>query len=188
MKLIVGLGNPGTKYKQNRHNIGFQVLESLAESANINIDKKKFNSIYGEGVVRSEKVFLVKPQTFMNLSGEAVFKVIKYFDIEHKDIIVIHDDIDLDLGRIKIQFDGGDGGHKGIHSIVVEAGTNRFIRIRVGIGRPPLFQDAAFYVLMNFKPEEKEIIKEVIERAKDAVLMILSKGLSATMNHYNQKR
>jgi PTH1 family peptidyl-tRNA hydrolase len=183
----VGLGNPGLRYKKTRHNVGFQILERLAESENIFINKKKFDSIYGEGTIEDERVFLLKPLTYMNLSGRAVFRFREYFDIDYGDIIVIHDDLDLDLGRLKIQLDGGDGGHRGIHSIIFETGTNDFIRIRIGIGRPPSFQNADFYVLRNFESEEKEIIKGVMERAKDAVLMIFSSGVIAAMNYYNRK-
>ncbi len=191
MKLIVGLGNPGRTYLRNRHNIGFTCLSYFARQVGIRFDKKVCLSRTGSGEVGGNKVVLAKPQTFMNLSGRSVSRLVKKFNINPCDLIVIHDELDLPLGKIRIRQDAGSGGHKGVESIITELGSQDFIRIRVGIGRPttPFTEiseaDVARYVLSDFTPEEKQIIKPVIVKVSGVILCLLTEGLEVAMNKYN---
>ncbi|MBI3752578.1 MAG: aminoacyl-tRNA hydrolase [Deltaproteobacteria bacterium] len=195
--LIIGLGNPGTKYKDTRHNIGFMAIDSLAEANSIKLNKKDFESLWGKGSIKDKEVILLKPQTYMNLSGEAVQAVSDYFDIEPKDILVIYDDIDLELGMMRIRLSGGSGGHNGMESIIEHLGTNDFPRIRLGIGRPDIKKlkvksqkskvDVAEYVLNPFDPEEKTILKPMLEKTKEAVDVIVNDGIEKAMNKYNRQ-
>ncbi len=193
MKLIVGLGNPGRGYANNRHNVGFICLSHFARTQGIRFDKKQGRARIGTGEVAGNKVVLAKPQTYMNLSGESVSRLIKKFDINLNDLLVIHDDLDLPLGKIRIRLGGGSAGHKGVNSIITELGSQDFIRIRVGIGRPNIIGDSAeineadiiAYVLSDFAPEEKQPITQVIPRVSEAILCLLTEGLTAAMNKYN---
>ncbi len=189
MKLIVGLGNPGRAYAGNRHNIGFICLRYFARQAGIHLDKKVCLSRTGSGKVSGSKVVLARPQTFMNLSGRSVSRLVKKFSLNPGDLIIIHDDLDLPLGRIRIRQDGGSGGHKGISSIINELGSRDFIRIRVGIGRPitPFIGEADIvnYVLSDFTPEERKIINEATPEVSEAIICLLTEGNIAAMNKYN---
>ncbi len=192
-KLIVGLGNPGRGYADNRHNIGFICLNYFAKKQGIRFDKKQGKARVGTGDVADSKVVLARPQTYMNQSGEAVSRLVKKFNISLNNLIVIHDDLDLPLGKIRIRRDGGSGGHKGIDSIVSSVGSGDFSRLRIGIGRPIITTgsteideaDIVAYVLSDFAPEEKQTINQVIPEISEAVLCILTEGLTAAMNTYN---
>lgn len=189
MKLIVGLGNPGRTYSSNRHNIGFICLRYFARQVGIRFDKKVGLARTGSGKVEGSEVVLARPQTFMNLSGRSVSRLVKKFGINLDDLIVIHDDLDLPPGRIRIRQDGGSGGHKGVSSIINELGSRDFTRIRVGIGRPvtPFIGEADIvsYVLSDFTAEERKIINEAIPRVSEAILCLLTEDNVAAMNKYN---
>jgi len=193
MKLIMGLGNPGRGYANNRHNVGFVCLNYFAKKQGIRFDKKRGKARIGIGEIAGTKVALARPQTYMNLSGQSVCLLVKKFDINLNDLIVIHDDLDLPLGKIRIRQGGGSAGHKGVNSITTELGSQDFIRIRVGIGRPNIMggsaeiseADIITYVLSDFTPEEKEPITQAITRVSEAVLCLLTEGMVAAMNKYN---
>ncbi len=185
--LIVGLGNPGSRYAATRHNVGFMVLDALAAEGGIHFTRSKFNSKYGKGSLAGRRVVLAKPQTYMNLSGPAVQKLAHFFKIPSQAILVIHDDVDLNCNRIKIKEKGGDGGHKGIRSIIAALGTDRFVRIRVGVGRPAKESDVANYVLQPLSGDERFQMDQMVEMARDAVLTVLSEGTKSGMNRFNRK-
>ena len=193
MKLIVGLGNPGRGYANNRHNVGFICLSHFARTQGIRFDKKQGRARIGIGEIADSKVVVARPQTYMNLSGESVSRLIKKFDINLDDLLVIHDDLDLPLGKIRIRYGGGSGGHKGVNSIINELGSQDFIRLRVGIGRPVKNEDSTepsddeiiTYVLSDFTPDEKQTVTQVIPRVTEAILCLLTEGLTAAMNRYN---
>ena len=193
MKLIVGLGNPGRGYAHNRHNIGFLCLSHFARTEGIRFDKKKGNARIGTGKAAGSKVVLAKPQTYMNHSGQSVSLLVNRFDINPDDLLVIHDDLDLTLGKIRISHGSGSGGHKGVNSIIYSLESQDFIRIRVGIGRPMPPSDSASisedgiiaYVLSDFTAEEKKIVNQVIPRMSEAIYCLLSEGLAVAMNKYN---
>ncbi len=165
MKLFVGLGNPGSRYLSNRHNVGFVAAESIGNRLEADFDEKFCSSAVASGRSKGEKVIIAKPQTYMNLSGKAVFALLKRFSLNAGDLTVIHDDIDIPLGKVKEKKGGGAGGHNGILSIVEEIGTNEFRRLRIGVGRPPNGADTADYVLSDFEESEKELIAESIEES-----------------------
>ena len=191
MKLIVGLGNPGRGYANNRHNLGFMCLNHFARTQGIRFDKKQGQARIGSGEVAGSKVILAKPQTYMNRSGQSVSRLIRKFDINPDDLIIIHDDLDLPLGTIRIRRSGGSGGHKGINSIISYLESQDFPRLRIGIGRPATSlaeiseNDIIAYVLSDFTPEEKQVITQVIPRASEAILCLLTEGLTAAMNKFN---
>lgn len=188
MNLIIGLGNPGKEYVGTKHNVGFEVLDKLAYDNNININKSKFNALIGEGTIKNKKVALLKPLTYMNLSGESVKATMSWYKISNKDIIVIYDDISLDIGDIRIREKGSAGGHNGMKNIIYLLNTDEFIRVRVGIGDKPANWDLANYVLSRFSKDEIPNIIEGFTKAADAVEMILDLGVSNAMNEYNQKK
>jgi len=193
MKLIVGLGNPGRGYANNRHNVGFVCLNHFAQKQDIRFDKKQGKARIGTGEVAGSKVVVAKPQTYMNKSGRSVSLLVKNFNVSLDNLLVIHDDLDLPLGKIRIRQGGSAGGHKGVNSIITELGNQDFIRIRVGIGRPiknegftEFSEDEIInYVLSDFTPDEKQAITQVIPRASEAILCLLTEGLLAAMNRYN---
>ncbi|MFC2001763.1 aminoacyl-tRNA hydrolase [Chloroflexota bacterium] len=193
MKLIVGLGNPGRNYAHNRHNIGFMCISHFAKTQGLRFDKKQGQARTGMGEVTGEKLVLARPQTYMNLSGQSVNRLVKRFDISPDNLIIIHDDLDLPVGRIRIRCGGSSGGHKGINSIIARLGSNDFYRIRVGVGRPAAFESSPYdkeaevitYVLSDFTSEEKDIIAQVIPKVSEAILCLLTEGLTAAMNKYN---
>jgi len=190
MKLIIGLGNPGSSYANNRHNIGFICLNHFAGTHGIKFDKKQGQARTGSGEVAGEKIVLAKPQTYMNLSGQSVSRLVKKYNIDLDDLLVIHDDLDLPLGKIRLRRDAGSGGHKGVNSIITELESQDFPRLRIGIGRPTTpdeisENDIITYVLNDFTSGEKQVIAQVIPRASGAILCLLSEGLAAAMNKYN---
>ena len=193
MKLIAGLGNPGRIYAHNRHNIGFMCVRHFARTQGIRFDKKQGQARIGTGEVAGNKLIVARPQTHMNLSGESVIRLVNKFNISLNDLIVIHDDLDLPLGKIRLSRGSGSGGHKGIDSIITHLGSQDFTRIRVGIGRPPIIEGSAedreaevvAYVLSDFTPEERKTITQVIPKVSEAILYLLSEGLTAAMNQYN---
>ena len=191
MNLIVGLGNPGRGYTNNRHNIGFMCLNYFAKTQGIRLDKKQGKARTGAGEVAGDKAILARPQTYMNLSGESVSRLVKKFNINLNDLVVIHDDLDLPLGKIRIRHGGGSGGHKGIDSIISLLDSQDFSRLRIGIGRPTSGPaqiseaDIISYVLSDFSPEEKQILAQVIPQVSEAILCLLTEGLSSAMNKHN---
>ncbi len=193
MKLIVGLGNPGRSYVHNRHNAGFICLNYFARMQGIRFDKKQSRARTGLGEVAGNEVVVAKPQTYMNLSGQSVSRLVKKFDINLDNLLVVHDDLDLPLGKIRIRQGGGSGGHKGVNSIITELGSCDFLRIRVGIGRPTTSEgstevsedDIIAYVLSDFTAEEKQTITKVIPGVSEAIYCLLTEGLTAAMNKYN---
>ena len=188
MYIIVGLGNPGREYQNTRHNIGFQVIDAIAEKNNISVKEKKYKALIGKGVVAGQKVLLVKPQTYMNLSGESVREVIDYYKIDEKEeLIVISDDISLDVGQIRIRKKGSAGGHNGLKNIILHLGHDQFERIKMGVGEKPQGYDLADYVLGHFTQMEQEILQDSIARAVQAVETIMTDGVDQAMNRYNQK-
>ncbi len=186
--LIVGLGNPGAKYASSRHNVGFMVVDNLAKKIGIPMMiENKFKGIYGKTVYKGKKVHLLKPQTFMNNSGESVRLVKNFYKIPSEQLIVVHDDMDLPFGRIKIKKGGGTGGHKGLESITKDIGTKDYIRVRIGIGKPSSKEEVVKYVLSNFTPEEQRTLSDYIDKASQAIIDIIEKEVSRAMNKYNQK-
>jgi len=193
MKLIVGLGNPGNSYSRNRHNIGFICLNYFARLNSIRWDKKQSMARTGTGKFGSDSVLLVKPQTYINCSGQSVSRLVNKFKIDIGNLVIIHDDLDLPLARIRIRRGGGSGGHKGINSIINEIGSRDFTRIRFGIGRPLSAEDIVpsgeadiiDFVLSDFTPDEQNCIKPSIIRVSDAITCFLNEGLKVAMNRYN---
>ena len=187
MKLIVGLGNPGVQYRTSRHNIGFQVVDRFVHIHHIHLITRRFKALYGTGHINSQRVILLKPMTFMNRSGEAVQKVAGFFQIGPEDIIVIHDDLDLSLGRLRFKTKGGDGGHLGIRSIIDSLQGNHFLRLKVGIGRPLRGMETADYVLGSFNESERPLLEKTLDLAVEALRIALIEGVQMAMNRY-QKR
>ncbi len=190
MKLIVGLGNPGLRYANNRHNIGFMCLNHFARTHSIKFDKKQGLARIGTGEVAGSKIILAKPQTYMNASGESVSRLIGKYKVNLDDLIVIHDDLDLPPGKIRIRRGGSSAGHKGITSIIKSLGSQDFIRLRVGIGHPisddyEKEADTIDYVLSDFTAEEKQIIATITPKATEAIYCLLTEGLTVAMNKYN---
>ena len=186
-KIIAGLGNPGENYAQTRHNIGFLVVEALASKSCLMFDKIRFDAQYVKGRVHNQDVFLLKPMTYMNLSGLSIHKFASFYKIEIADIVIVHDDMDLEFGKIKIVKSRGHGGHNGVRSIIDTFGKKDFIRIRVGVGHPGASKNVTGYVLGEFTPDETKIIDQVVETASDACLFILEHGPGAAMNSFNTK-
>lgn len=187
MFLIVGLGNPGREYEETRHNVGFLVVETLADRTSCRVSDKKFKALTSRSRIQGNDCLLMKPQTYMNLSGESVGPALGFYKSATQDVIVIHDDLDVPLGQLKLKKGGGHGGHNGLRSLKKHLPDDGFIRIRVGIGRPPPRWDSADYVLSRFRNEEWNDVEEVVEKAADAVEDILKLGLPKAMGRYNQK-
>ena len=191
MKLIVGLGNPGKTYAHNRHNVGFRCLNYFAKLHSIRFDRRQCRARIGTGEVRGEKLLLAKPRTFMNLSGESVPCLVHKHHIPLSDLLVIYDDLDLPLGKIRLRQNGGSGGHKGMNSIIYALGSEAFPRIRVGIGRPQAEEQSineeaiVDYVLSDFSPQEEAIIKPVITTVSEAIDYFLTQGVVAAMSKFN---
>jgi PTH1 family peptidyl-tRNA hydrolase len=188
LRLVVGLGNPGNTYERTRHNVGFMVVDQISEAFSIALVKKKFDTIFGRGSIDGVSVLLVKPMAFMNRSGPQVQKIAGYYRILSEEMLIVHDDIDLAFGRIKIKEKGGDGGHKGVRSIIDAFGGGDFTRLRIGVGRPEAGGNAADYVLGKFTLEEKKVLSQIITAARDAVVTILCKGTKEGMNRFNNRR
>ncbi len=190
MKIVVGLGNPGEEYRFTRHNIGFRVVDELAWVENLSFKKvKTYYSLVAHGKVDREKIILVKPQTYMNLSGRAVSKVVSYYQIDLKDLLIVYDDLNLELGQLRIKKKGSAGGHKGMESIIQSLSSEQIPRIRVGIGLPssPVNLDYRNYVLSNFTIQEERQVKEVICRVVGAIRRIIQDGFEGAMREYNRR-
>lgn len=185
MKLIVGLGNPGSQFDMTRHNIGFIIVDALAEHWGIRMNQSKFNGLYGTGMVRGEKVVLLKPLTYMNLSGEAIAPLARFYKIKPEDIGVIYDDLDLPKGKIRLRQKGSAGGHNGIKSTIQHLGGEGFNRIRVGIGRPEGRIPVPDFVLTRFKEDEWDIMKEAVEKSVKACDLWLDEPFLKVMNVFN---
>ena len=188
MYLIAGLGNPTREYDKTRHNVGFSVIDVLADRYNIDVSDRKHKALCGRGVIEGEKVLLLKPQTFMNLSGESIREAVDYYKIDPEDIIVIYDDISLEPGQLRIRLKGSAGGHNGIKNIIAHLGTQEFPRIKVGVGAKPPKMDLADYVLSRFGAEEQKIMDEAFGEAAEAAVMMMTTGAERAMNHYNAKK
>lgn len=178
-------GNPGVEYERTRHNVGFKVVDKIAENLKIDMSKNKFNAIIGEGRFENEKIILMKPQTYMNLSGNSVRQVMDFYKLDSENLIVIYDDIDIELGRIRIKKSGGAGTHNGMRNIVQMISSENFPRVRVGTGKPKFQMDLAEYVLMPFSKEEDEVVKKAISRATEAVIKIINSDIQTAMNEFN---
>ena len=185
MFLIVGLGNPEEDYSKTRHNMGFNVINKIAEEYKIEVNKKKFDGLYGDGIIESKKVILLKPQTYMNLSGKSIIQVVNFYKIPLENIIVIYDDIDINPGLIRVRKQGSSGSHNGMKSVVEELNSEEFTRVRVGIGKPQYDNDMINYVLGAIPEEENESLKKGIEKAKNAVIEIIKNGVDKAMNQFN---
>lgn len=185
MYLIVGLGNPENEYANTRHNMGFNVINEISDKCNIKVSKTKFDALYGMGEIQGKKVILVKPQTYMNLSGESIIKFKKFYKISNKEIIIIYDDIDLEVGDIRLKPKGGAGTHNGMKSVIQNLNTEDFIRVRVGIGAPGNKEDMINYVIGVIPKREKEILKESTKKAAESVIEILLNGIDVAMNKFN---
>ncbi|WP_138203385.1 aminoacyl-tRNA hydrolase [Haloimpatiens lingqiaonensis] len=183
MYLIIGLGNPGKEYERTRHNLGFEVIDCIGDKYNIQLNRKKFKSICGEGLIGNEKVILMKPQTYMNLSGESLIEAVNFYKIKSDNIIVIYDDISLEVGRIRLRSAGSAGGHNGIKSIIANLNSDKFNRIKVGAGSPK--GELVSHVLGKFSKEEREKIEKIIMVAADAAEGIVTKGINEAMNQFN---
>lgn len=184
MKVIVGLGNPGSRYETTRHNVGFMVLDMLAEKMNIDFSKQSHFSFVAEGRILGEKVLLMKPQTYMNLSGRAVRDAVNFYKIDLAELLIIYDDMDLDLGRLRVRQGGSSGGHNGINSIISHLSSQNISRIKIGIGRSDR-EGAVSYVTMPFTDQDWEQVKPAIEKGAEAAECWLKEGISAAMNKYN---
>ncbi len=194
--LIAGLGNPGRNYQKTRHNVGFMAIDELGANHGIALNRSMFKNLYGRGLISGGKVVLAKPMDYMNRSGPPVYQLSRYFDIKAENILIIHDDMDIDIGRIKIKVKGGHGGHKGVRSIIDALGKNEFTRIRIGIGRPEASVDArggndddpavTDYVLGQLSKQERHCYESVFDAVRKAVETILEKGTAAAMNSYNR--
>lgn len=185
MRLIVGLGNPGTKYRDTPHNAGFQVCDRFAERHQLGSETRKFRGWFRRGRVGAEDVGVLKPETYMNLSGEAVARAVRYLPLEGRDVILVFDDMDLRAGQIRIRPGGGHGGHKGIRSVIEQLGVRDFPRVRVGVGRPPTGRDATGHLLVRVRPEERDRFSQTVDLAVEALDVILEKGVHEAMNRYN---
>ncbi len=188
MKVIVGLGNPGKKYENTRHNIGFAAIDYIAEKEGININTGKHKALVGTGYIDGVKVLLVKPQTFMNLSGESLRPIMDFYKLEPEDFLVIFDDIDLDVGRIRVRRKGSAGGHNGMKSIISHLGSMEFPRIKIGVGAKPAGYDLADYVLGHFTRADQEILEERFEDVYDAAKLIVGDDITEAMNRHNKKK
>jgi len=188
MYMIVGLGNPGREYENTRHNAGFMVLDALESKLGADISEKKHKGLCGKAVIGGQKVILLKPQTYMNSSGESVRAAADYYKIDPADILVIYDDISLAPGQLRIRAKGSAGGHNGIKSIIAHLGTQEFPRVRVGVGEKPPRMDLADYVLGHFSAEEKKIMADAVKEAADAACEVISDGIDHAMNSHNSKK
>lgn len=186
MKIVVGLGNPGAEYQNTRHNIGFLVVDRLAEELKIRIGRRAFKSLVGEGQYDGEAVLLVKPQTYMNLSGAAVRDALRFYRLSSSDLLVIYDDVNLELGRLRLRTSGSAGGHNGMKSIIAEVGEE-FPRLRVGVGHPGGSDGLIDHVLGKWEREEIPIVRDQVEKAAEAALHALREGIEPAMNRYNAK-
>ena len=182
--LLVGLGNPGPRYAGNRHNVGFHVLDHLAAAAGISLSRSKFKGTYGTGDLDGQSLVLLKPETFMNLSGQSVSAARSFFDVAPSRILVVHDELDLPFEKLRLKIGGGHAGHNGLRSIMAELGTGDFPRLRVGIGRP-VKGDVVDFVLQDFAPDQRPFVPDLLDRAAAALRLALSQGVGKAMNSVN---
>ena len=185
MRLVVGLGNVGRRYRDTPHNVGFRVCDRLVERHHLGDPVQKFSGLFWRGRVAREDVGVLKPETYMNLSGESVSEAVRYLPLTAEDLLVVFDDMDLPRGRLRIRPSGGDGGHRGLRSVIEHLGTQRFPRIRIGVGRPPSGWRPTGFLLGRLGKEEREQLSEAVERAADAVETLLERGIEEAMNRYN---
>lgn len=188
MYLIAGLGNPTKEYDKTRHNAGFSVIDVLADRYRIDVSEKKHKALCGRGVIEGQKVLLLKPQTFMNLSGESIRAAADYYKIAPEEMVVIYDDISLEPGQLRIRLKGSAGGHNGIKNIIANLGTQDFPRIKVGVGAKPPRMDLADYVLSRFGAGEQKLMDEAFGEAAEAAVMMMTDGAERAMNHFNAKK
>ncbi len=184
--LIAGLGNPGTQYAANRHNVGFRCVERLAARYDLTFDKRQKRARVASGIIHGQRVILVKPQTFMNESGRSVVPLARFYKVPPGRLLMVYDDLDLGPGTLRMRPEGGSGGHKGMRSITEHLGDRGFPRLRIGIGRPPGRMDPAAYVLQDFSAEEMPLLDETLERAVAAIELWLREGVEAAMSQYNR--
>lgn len=184
MLVVVGLGNPGKQYEKTRHNVGFDAIDYLASENNISMNKVKFNAVIGEGRIHNEKVILVKPTTYMNLSGRSVREIVNFYKLDMEDIIVIYDDIDTEVGKLRIRKKGSAGTHNGMKSIIYEIQSDQFPRVRIGVGKPK-YGDLADFVLGKFEKEERDFVDVAIKNAAESVETLIKTGIELAMNRYN---
>jgi PTH1 family peptidyl-tRNA hydrolase len=185
--LIAGLGNPDQRFRRNRHNVGFQCLDRLAQAHGLSFDKRQAHSRVALGRISGQAVILAKPQTYMNESGRAVGSLARFYKVPMEQILVIYDELDLPQGSVRIRPSGGSGGHRGMRSIIQDLGGQEFPRIRVGIGRPPGRMDPADYVLQDFGPDERDLMQEIYDWVADAVVCWLAEGIEMAMTNFNRK-
>lgn len=188
MFLIAGLGNPGKKYESTRHNVGFDVIDRLAEKYNIDVREYKFRALIGKGMIEGHPVLLVKPQTFMNLSGESIAEIVRFYKLDpEEEMLIVSDDVTLDAGTTRIRRKGSAGGHNGLKNIIACCGTQNFMRIRVGVGKLPEYGDMVSHVLGRMNEEDRHLTDLSYERAVAAIVLILDQKLDQAMNLYNGK-
>ncbi len=188
MYLIIGLGNPEEKYSNTRHNMGFDVINELSQKCDIKVSKYKFDALYGMGEINGKKVIMVKPQTYMNLSGESIRDIVNFYKIPVENVIIVCDDINIETGRIRIRPKGSDGGHNGLKSIIYQLASDEFVRIRMGVGAPKHEDyDLADYVLGKFSKEEIELLTPVAKKVTEAIEVIIKDGVQRAMNKFNGK-
>ncbi len=185
--LLIGLGNPGREYRENRHNVGFMVIDRLSVRLNASLTRLQSKALVGTARYEGHSLLLAKPQTFMNLSGQAVRGLVRFYKVPPERLLVIHDDLDLPFGILRLRPDGGSGGHKGVASIIESLGETNFPRLRVGIGRPPGRMDPADYVLQDFPEEDFFTLSTILDQAADAVLTFVTEGLDAAMTRFNNR-
>lgn len=184
--VIAGLGNPGKKYDNTRHNVGFDTIDLLSAKFNIKVSKVKYKALWGDGTVGGEKVLLAKPQTFMNLSGESIRELVDWYKVPMSNLILVYDDVDLAVGKIRVRAKGSSGTHNGMRSILYHIQSEDFPRVRIGIGRPPEGWDMADFVLSKFNADDRKLIDESIKKAAEAIEAIIKSGAEAAMNMYNK--
>lgn len=187
MYIIVGLGNPEDKYDKTRHNIGFDTIDYLANKYNISMDFMKHKAICGKGIIEGEKVILAKPITYMNLSGESVKELVNYYKVDREELIIIYDDIDLDVGNMRLRRKGSAGGHNGIKNIIAHLGTEEFNRVKIGVGAKPKGWDLVDHVLGRFSDEERVEVEKAIAKAAEACATIMTEDMTYAMNEFNKK-
>lgn len=183
--IIVGLGNPGRAYRETRHNIGFMLVSRLADRLGVEFSRMESKSLVTKGEYKSHRLILVKPLTYMNLTGQAVSSLVRFYKVPLENLLVAYDDIDLPVGTQRLRPDGGAGGHKGMQSIIQQLGTNEYPRLRLGIGRPPGKKGAAVYVLKDFSPEEAEFLPVILDQGVEAALTYVTDGIDTAMSKYN---
>lgn len=188
MYIIAGLGNPGPKYENTRHNVGFEAVDVLADKLGIEIRERKHRAFCGKGIFQGEKVLILKPQTFMNLSGESIRDAADFYKAEPAHIIVVYDDVSLDAGQLRIRAKGSAGGHNGMKSIIAHLGSQEFPRVKIGVGQKPDQMDLADYVLGRFSKGDREVMYDAVNDAAEGIKMIIAQGLDAAMNCYNGKK